>query len=231
MDKDQIHLSDIKRILLGEAPVNFLLEVFLRSIVAYIVLLVVVKLLGKRMSGRLTSTEIAVMLMFGAIVSGIMQIPDRGVIEGSFGLVIVILLQRLVTLWTTRNKKFEDIVLGKMNILIRDGVMLADELAKEKISRNQLFAMLRSKKISQLGEVKRLYMETSGSFSIFQADTPPPGLSVLPDEDESLYNSQETEKGKKVCYDCGTLYDEAQLPHACTTCKGRHFIDAVKTHQ
>src|SRR5438046_2471334 len=99
MDKDQIKLSDIQRILLGDAPGEFLLEVFLRTIVAYIIMLVIVKLLGKRMSRKLTATEMAVMLMFGAIISGMMQIPDRGVLEGAFVLLLVVGIQRLVTLW------------------------------------------------------------------------------------------------------------------------------------
>src|ERR1700709_2598006 len=104
MDKDKIHLADFKRILLGEAPAEFLLETFLRTIIAYIVMLAIVKLLGKRMSGKLTPTEMAVMLMFGAVVSGIMQIPDRGVIEGIFVLLLILFMQRMITLWTTKSE-------------------------------------------------------------------------------------------------------------------------------
>jgi uncharacterized membrane protein YcaP (DUF421 family) len=227
MDKDKIQLSDIKRILIGEAPVEFLLEVFLRSIVAYVVMLVIIKLLGKRMSGKLTPTEMAVMLMFGAIVSGIMQIPDRGVIEGIFVLLLVLFIQRRVTLWTTKSETFETRVLGKMQVLVKDGVLETRQLKQEKISRSQLFAMLRSKNYSHLGEVKRLYMETSGSFSLFKAKEPPPGLSLYPEEDKSLFKEQSFDAGKTVCYDCGTLYQATKVPSQCGHCQGSHFTDPV----
>src|ERR1700712_3853266 len=107
MDKDKIHLGDIKRIILGEAPWEFMAEVFFRTIISYIVILVIVKMLGKRMSGRLTPTEMAVMLMFGAVVSGSMQVPDRGILEATFVLVLIVIVQRLITLWAFKSTKFE----------------------------------------------------------------------------------------------------------------------------
>jgi hypothetical protein len=109
MKKEEIHLSDIKRILLGNAPEEFLLEVFIRSIVTYVILLIILKLLGKRMSTKLTNTEMAVMLMFGAVVSSAMQIPERGIIEGAFVLVLILLLQRSITLLALRKSKLENI--------------------------------------------------------------------------------------------------------------------------
>jgi uncharacterized membrane protein YcaP (DUF421 family) len=228
MDKDKIHFTDVKRILIGEAPAEFLLEVFFRSIVAYIVILVIVRLLGKRMSGKLTPTEMAVMLMFGAVVSGIMQIPDRGVIEGGFVLLLVLGMQRMVTLWTTRSEKFENRLLGEMQLLIKDGVLQLKQLELENISRNQLFAMLRSKNYAHLGEIKRLYMETTGTFSFFKMKEPRPGLSLFPYEDKALYEGSATEAGTKVCDQCGRLYDAGSVPTECGNCHGRHFIDAVK---
>lgn len=94
MDKDQIHLSDIYRILFGEAPVQFLLEVLIRTIIIYCILLVVIRLLGKRMSGQLTSIEMAVMLTLGAIVSVPMQDPARGLLQGVLLLALVLIFQK-----------------------------------------------------------------------------------------------------------------------------------------
>lgn len=45
MNKDEIHLYDLRRILLGNAPVEFLLEIVIQSVITYIVLLVIVRLL------------------------------------------------------------------------------------------------------------------------------------------------------------------------------------------
>ena len=88
--------------------------------------------------------------------------------------------------------------------------------------------MLRSKNYAQLGEIKRLYMETSGVFSFYKAKEAGPGLSLYPDEDKPLYNEQPAADGKKVCYDCGKLYNASAVPVHCENCKGSHFINAVK---
>jgi uncharacterized membrane protein YcaP (DUF421 family) len=227
MEKDEIKLSDIARILFGEAPAIYLLEVLARSLVAYIALLLVIKLLGKRMSGRLTSTEMAVMLMFGAIVSSAMQIPDRGVLEGIFVLFLVLLIQRMLTLWTVKKIEVENRVLGKMSTLVREGVLQVDALEAERITRHQLFAKLRTKEIKQLGEIKRLYMEVNGSLSMYKQDPSQPGLSVLPPEDAGIHKEEQVAKGKTVCHGCGMLYPEDQVPGNCRHCNDSHFVPAI----
>jgi uncharacterized membrane protein YcaP (DUF421 family) len=228
MKKEEIHLYDLKRIILGNAPAEFLLEVVIRSVITYMVLLIIVRLMGKRMSGKLTYTEISVMLMLGAIVSSAMQIPERGIIEGCFVLVLVLLLQRLVTLWMFKSSRVEDKILSKMYLLIKDGVLQKNDLSKEYITRTQLFGMLRSRNVTNLGGVKRLYMETSGAFTLYKNKNPLPGLSVLPCEDDAVYNSQSFDKDSQVCNSCGTLYEASHLPSTCFNCGEHEFVPAVK---
>src|ERR1700712_3706164 len=94
MKKQEIHLDDIHRILFGEAPSIFLLEVFVRTILIYLFLLFVVRWLGKRMSGQLTIMEMAVMLTLGAIVSVGMQVPDRGILLSVLVLLVTLAFHR-----------------------------------------------------------------------------------------------------------------------------------------
>ncbi len=75
MEKREIKLDDTGRILFGEAPAEFLLEVLIRTLIIYVALLVTVRLMGKRMVGQLTISEMSVMLTLGAIVSPGMQAP------------------------------------------------------------------------------------------------------------------------------------------------------------
>src|SRR6476659_4263861 len=74
MEKDEIHFGDIKRWLFGDAPPEFMIEVFIRTILIYLFLLLIVRLMGKRMSGQITLTEMAVMITLGAIVSPAIQL-------------------------------------------------------------------------------------------------------------------------------------------------------------
>lgn len=225
MKKEDIRLDDWTRILLGEAPAAFLVEVFIRSLLTYIILLVVLKLLGKRMSGKLTHTEMAVTLMFGAVVSSAMQIPDRGIVESCFVLLLIIIFQQLLARWTIRNPGLEKTTFGEMTLLVSDGVLQNRNLDRENISRDQLLRRLRSKHIRQLGELQRVYLETSGSFSLFKYKDPRPGLAVFPDEDEPVHAILRDNPDQKACWHCGKLHNDP-APVSCSNCGQQRFENA-----
>jgi len=71
-----------------------LLEAALRTLIIYLVLLLAMRLLGKRMNAQLTVAELSVMIMLGGIVSVPMQIPDRGILQGVLVLACIVALFR-----------------------------------------------------------------------------------------------------------------------------------------
>lgn len=226
MKKENIKLTDVKRILIGDAPFEFLIEVLLRTCIMYVLLLVVVKALGKRMSGQLTITELAVMILMGAIVSAPMELPERGVIQGLVILVILLLLHQGLTWMEVKYKKVEMATQGVIKILIKDGVIQMNALNKVRISKDQLFAMLRNKNIHQLGQVKRVYLETCGKFTIYKNEQPVPGLSAFPPEEdhEALLNKQ---TDCNSCTTCGNTVSTADHAGPCPLCGSSHWETAA----
>jgi uncharacterized membrane protein YcaP (DUF421 family) len=69
MKKEEVHLADWKRLLMGNATWEFLLEATLRTLLMYVILLTILRLMGKRMNGQISILELAVMISLGAIVS------------------------------------------------------------------------------------------------------------------------------------------------------------------
>jgi uncharacterized membrane protein YcaP (DUF421 family) len=228
MQKEEIHLSDIERILFGNAPAEFLLEVFIRTIIVYFFLLIVMKLLGKRMSGQLTVTEMAVMLMLGAIVSSAMQTPQIGVLEGVFVLFLVLIFQRSLTLWILKNPRVQQTTEGKVSLMVKDGVVQLDQLLDTRISREQLFASLRKKHVINLGKIKRMYMEGSGDFSIYQFKEERPGLSLLPADDASIHETETTVDELMSCTRCGCTQSKKEKDLLCPVCGKNEWVPAVK---
>jgi uncharacterized membrane protein YcaP (DUF421 family) len=227
MDKSDIQLSDWQRILLGTAPLEFLAETVVRTIVTYIFLLVVVKWLGKRMSGQLTITELAIAIMLGAIVAPPMETPERGIAQGALILFLVLLYHQWLALAAVKNRRIEKIALGTISIFVKDGILQLDEVRRTRIARAQLFAVLREEHIYNLGQVKRLYMEACGVFSIFQAEEAKPGLSLLPVEDDAIHAIQQKDDMQlKACTSCGNVV-HAPDDHGCTICGNKHWDTAV----
>jgi uncharacterized membrane protein YcaP (DUF421 family) len=226
MDKSEIHLDDIQRILFGNAPVTFMLEVLFRTVVVYTCLLIVVKFMGKRMSGHLTITELGIAIMLGAIIAPPMETPERGILQGIFILVLVLAYHQGIALLGVHHPKLEKITQGRISIFVKDGVLQLEAIKKTKISRAQLFAILRNKNVFNLGKVKRLYMEAGGAFSLYERKVAAPGLSLLPASDDNIHAiQQKPDENLKACISCGKTAFSSDKP--CTVCGHDHWDTAV----
>jgi uncharacterized membrane protein YcaP (DUF421 family) len=236
MDKSQIHLSDIHRILFGNAPAEFMIETFFRTVVIYVFLLIIVKWLGKRMAGQVTITELAISIMLGAIVAPPMETPERGVIQGIFILVMILFYHQWLALAGVKNPKVERILQGKLSIFVKDGIIQVDEIKRTGVSRAQLIAELRRKNIYNLGKVKRMYMEACGIFSIFEQENRP-GLSLLPVEDKDVHSIQKKpDRHQKACTSCGNTIpapdgdlssQKLSDGQPCMVCRNTHWDTAI----
>lgn len=87
-------LSTTQRLLMGDAPWAFLLEIVLRTGAIYIVLFTVMRLMGKRMAAQLSISELAVMITLGAAIGVPLQTPAQGVLPAGILLVSALVFQR-----------------------------------------------------------------------------------------------------------------------------------------
>lgn len=229
MKKEDIHLTDLRRILLGDAPWIFMLEVFMRTLIIYLALLLVLRLLGKRMNGQLTITEFAVMVTLGGIVSPIMQLADRGILVGFTSLVCVLVFLRGINWLAFKYKKVEMVTQGDVSMLVKDGVLELDKLEASHISKEQIFAALRSSNIYHLGQIRRVYLEASGSFSIFKRKEPQPGMSVLPDQDDELRLAHPHNEEFVACCKCGNVARKEEVQNkACAVCMNQEWTYTIE---
>ena len=228
MKKEDIHFFDLKRWLFGNAPPEFLVEVLIRTLLIYIFLLVVTRLMGKRMSGQITITELAVVLTLGAIVSPVMQMPDKGIFFGIIVLTCAYLFQRGITLWGFKSEKVEKLTQGKMSLVVKDGELNLEELARLRISPPRLFGILRQKNIYNLGEIERAYWEACGICSVYKFSEPKPGLPTLPDFDAAVLTTQKEQGNEmRVCSKCGHI-EPATNSGICSVCHSRKMMKPKK---
>jgi len=227
MKKYEIHLEDWQRILFGQAPPVFLLEVFIRTLIVYVFLLFVLRWLGKRMSGQLTILEMAIMLTLGAIVSVGVQMPERGITLSMVALICTLIFQRGLSWLGTKSARIEELSQGKMSVLLKDGVMELQEMRRCRISKQQLLAELRSNNIYNLGEVRRVYLEACGLFTTVKMHNPQPGLSTLPFTDKPLINRLPQSNNDMVCTTCGNREHHQPLMQACPHCGDKSWTRAV----
>jgi uncharacterized membrane protein YcaP (DUF421 family) len=230
MNRYEIHLKDVARILFGQAPPIFLLEVFIRALVTYTLLLLIVRWLGKRMTGELTLMEMAVMVTLGAIVSTPMQVPERGILQGLLLLLCAVGFQRGISYLGYRSHKFENLTQGRPSLMVKDGVFQLEVMRDDRISREQIIATLRQQKVLNLGAVERIYLEPSGTFSVYKFNDQKPGLPLFPQGDDIIQDKGQglikPASGFEACSNCGTL-KALERAGDCKNCGQNKFTAAV----
>jgi uncharacterized membrane protein YcaP (DUF421 family) len=227
MKKEEIHFGDLSRWLFGQTPPLFMIEVVIRTILIYVILLLVVRQMGKRMSGQTTITEFAVMVTLGAIVSPVMQLPDRAILFGVVVLGCTYTFQRGINLWAFKRQKAENITQGQMSMLVKDGILMLEELENTRVSRQQLFAKLREENIYNLAKVERLYLEACGVFSIYETTDNKPGLPVMPPSDTAILDMQhQVDSGRLACSVCGQVQLADLKETRCQVCHSSEWRPA-----
>lgn len=229
MDKEDIKIGDWHRLLIGDNPWGFSLEVLGRTLVIYLCLMIVMRLLGKRMNAQLTIMDLAVMLTLGAIASVPMQAFDRGILPGVILLVMILILHQVSTLIIYKKRDIEILTQGKVTLVVKDGLVNPQKLETMRISKDQLFSVLRNKGVRHLGEVKRLYSEADGHFSLYRLSKPKPGLSVLPRSEEALPEDGNVRSKDLVCAYCGYhVINADHMDGACSNCGNDDWIHATQ---
>src|SRR4051812_38515819 len=107
MEQQQASLTDVHRILMGDAPWIFAVELIIRLLIVYFLLLLFMRLMGKQVASEMSCSELAVILMLGAIVGLPIQSPERGLLPAIAVLLVVLVLERGLAYWSFKNRKIE----------------------------------------------------------------------------------------------------------------------------
>lgn len=227
MKKEDIYLGDWSRMFLGEAPPEFYIEIVIRMIFVYFLLVLTMRILGKRMAAQLSRNELLALVTLAAAIGVPVLSPERGLIPALIIALVIVVVAKTVARLALKNQKFEHLSQDNICTLVEDSVMQLGNMKETRITPERLYAQLRSEGVMHLGEVKRLYLEANGSFSIIKKEEPQPGLSVLPPKDTQFCNEQR-EQDVKVCFDCGKIEEKEQKENkACPNCGSHKWVPAV----
>ncbi|HEY9154738.1 MAG TPA: YetF domain-containing protein [Opitutaceae bacterium] len=226
--KNPIDLTDWSRILVGDVPLSFFIEAIIRSVFIYILLITSMRLLGSRMASQMNATEMTAIVSLAAAIGIPLLSPDRGILPAAVIALVIVSIGRLSAYLSTRNVNTETLIDGHLNILVENGVLRFKDMKLSRITRERVFAQLRTLGFRHLGAVYRLYMESSGNFSVIAGTGESAGLSIIPDWDKTFVREQPT-ASFRVCHNCGARRTEAaDAQGRCKNCGDTHWIDAVK---
>jgi len=141
-------------------------ELVVRGVVVYVFLLALLRITGKRQVGQLAPFDLVLLLVLANAVQNSMNAGDNSLIGGLIIATTLIGLNFLVSLVTHRNKKLEAIVEGRPQILIHNGKLFEDVMAKAQLTHHELNAALRRSGCGSVAEVHSAILENNGAISV-----------------------------------------------------------------
>jgi len=143
--------------------------VAIRTVAVYLVILAVVRLMGKREIGNLGAFDFLVALMIGEIVDEAIY-GDVSMLEFVVVVVIITGLELINSWGSFRSKTLRKILEAGPSQIVEHGKIKQKELARERFSEDDLWSQLRLKGVDDLQEVKEATIEPSGSISVVLED-------------------------------------------------------------
>lgn len=141
-------------------------EILLRTFVVYMVVLVLLRLAGKRELGQMTPFDLVVILVIANAVQNAMTGGDNSLTGGIIAAATLTLVNIAVGRWGSRVPFFRRLVVSQPTLLLRDGKPIKDALDEERIDVEELEMAARQHGIADLADVMAAVLEEDGSISI-----------------------------------------------------------------
>lgn len=169
-----------------------MLITFFRSIVLYIIVLIVMRLMGKREIGELQPFELAISIMIADLASIPMTETGIPITNGIMPILGLLVMHLIISMINLKSNRAREIICGKPRILVYRGKIDEKALKKERFSINELQEKLRSKDIMNLGDVEFAILETSGEITVVQKpnkrNTIPEDFGIMPEYEGLSYD-------------------------------------------
>lgn len=143
-----------------------MLITFFRSILIYIFVLIVMRLMGKREIGQLQPFELAIAIMIADLASIPMTDSGIPITNGIISILGLLLMHLVISFLNVKSIKAREIICGKPRILIYRGKIDEKALIKERFTINELEERLRGNNIMNLGDIEYAILETSGQVTV-----------------------------------------------------------------
>lgn len=149
---------------------HVLIEIALRTVIIYCVVLLGVRLSGKREVGQMTPFDLTLLLLISNSVQNAMTGPDTSLVGGLVAACTLLVMNYLIADLSGANRRFRKFIEGQPSLLIHDGQVIEAHMAKEHVSMDELQRALRERGIASYHDVALAVLEVDGSISCLKYD-------------------------------------------------------------
>jgi uncharacterized membrane protein YcaP (DUF421 family) len=147
---------------------DIMLISIIRTIVLYAFVIFAIRIMGKRQISDMQPSELVATLIISNIASLPMQNTSQPFFSGVIPVVILVALEIITSAFMLKNSKFRRLVCGNPIVVIRDGVILQNQMRRLRLSNEDLFTQLRQQDVFNIEDIQYCIVETNGSISVLK---------------------------------------------------------------
>ena len=141
-------------------------ELVIRGLAVYTFLIFILRISGKRQIGQMAPFDLVMLLILSNAVQNSMNGGDNSLVGGLLLAGVLVGINFLVGLATFKSKKLEELIEGRPQVIIHNGVIYEEVMAKYQISHHELDAALRRAGCEQVSNVRCAVLENNGEISV-----------------------------------------------------------------
>lgn len=169
-----------------------MLNTFIRVIIIYLLVLIVMRLMGKREIGQMQPFELVIAIMIADLASVPMSDTGIPITNGIVPILALLLIQLIISIINLKSMKMREIMCGVPSILVFRGRIDENVLKREKLTVNELQEKLRQNNVFSLADVEYAILETSGQVTVIQKpekrNSIPEDFGITPDYEGIPYD-------------------------------------------
>lgn len=147
-----------------------LLRVVILGGSAYLALVTILRISGKRTLAKMNAFDLVVTVALGSTLATILLSKDVALVEGIVAFVVLVLLQYAIAALSVRYRIVETMAKSEACPLLIDGVIDRQALRRERVTRDEILCAVRGAGLGDLADVAAVVLETDGTFSVVSRD-------------------------------------------------------------
>ena len=147
-----------------------ILTIFLRTVLIYFVVFLMLRIMGKREIGKLSLFDLVISIMIAEIAVFVIEDTEKPLMDGILPMGTLVLIQVLLAYITLKSRTIRVLFDGKPSVLIKKGMLNREEMKKHRYNLDDLMLQLRQNKIMNVADVEFAILEPSGKLSVFEKE-------------------------------------------------------------
>ena len=140
--------------------------IIFRTVTMYVMLVIIMRLMGKRQIGEMQLSELVVTLMLSEIAAIPIVEEEYSLFDAIIPIILLVVLEITISFFVTKSARLKRIIDGRPSVVIKDGKIRMEELRRLRITLDELLSEMRQKDIFDVRDVEYALIENNGKLSV-----------------------------------------------------------------